>query len=152
MRAQVVTSIPCHIPYIVANIRKEDEQELWASACLTPMQALWKSYTASKISWTGVYDSKPVCMFGVATGSDLAGVGIPWMIGTQDLDHLAFAFLRRNKSKVKEMLTIYPRLMNYVDERNERAIKWLAWLGFKIGQPTPFGPFNMPFRPFEMGI
>jgi hypothetical protein len=146
----IVNAIPCHIPFIAGNIREADKDELWASACLSPESALWKSLGSSAVAWTGLYDSIPVCMFGVASGSDLAGVGIPWMIGTNDLDRLAFAFLRRNKSKVQEMLDIFPRLMNYVDERNVRAIRWLAWLGFKIGEPVPYGPYQMPFRPFEM--
>jgi hypothetical protein len=148
----IVNAMPCHIPFIAGSIREADKSELWAAACLSPEAALWKSLSSSSMAWTGLYDSLPVCMFGVASGSELAGVGLPWMIGTQELDRLAITFLRRNKSKIQEMLDIYPRLMNYVDDRNKKAIRWLKWLGFIIGEPVPFGPFNMPFRPFEMGI
>ena len=146
----IVHALPCHIPSIAREIREADRQELWAAACLTPEQALWKSLAASSVAWTGLYDSIPVCMFGVAGGSELSGVGMPWMIGTKLVDRYAVQFLRRNKAKVREMLDLYPQLLNYVDARNTRAIRWLKWLGFKLGNPVPYGPYSMPFLSFEM--
>lgn len=144
----IVNSLPCHVPFVAENVRDADRDELWAAACLTPEQALSKSMECSTLAWTGLYDNVPVCMFGVSEGSALAGVGIPWMIGTKLVDKYATQFLRRNKGKVQEMLNVYPLLMNYVDVRNTRAIRWLRWLGFEIGASIPFGPYNMPFRPF----
>jgi len=91
-----------------------------------------------------------VCIFGVAPASLLGSVGVPWMIGTQEIDSHAKAFLRRNKAYVERMSELYNYLVNFVDARNTRAIGWLKWLGFTILEAQPHGPDGLPFHRFEM--
>lgn len=148
----IVHALPCHIELVASHAREMDVKELWAAACMTPSETLWRAYKESRACWTGLYDSIPVCMFGVTPGDEMAGVGIPWMVGTEHIDNIAYIFLKHCKPVVGEMLKIYPRLLNYVDDRNRPAKMWLKWLGFKLETPQPFGPFGIPFRRFTMGF
>ena len=44
----------------------------------------------------------------------------------------------------------YTWLVNWVDDRNTCAIRWLKWMGFTIHEPEPYGVANLPFRRFDM--
>jgi len=117
---------------------------------MKPQEALEKSFKMSLLCWTGLLDDVPICMFGCAEASMLFKVGRPWLIGTNDIDRCATAFLRRNKRKVKEMLDCFDRLENFVEKTNTRSIEWLLWLGFEFGDPEPMGVFKKDFIKFWM--
>ena len=150
MTPSIIPATEDHIPCIAEGIREADREELWALALLSPKDALVLSLKESAIAWTGLADQTPVCMFGVAAASTLSDTGRPWMLSSALVDRYAFAFLRRNKQKVQEMLQMFPYLENYIDCRNTRAIRWLKWLGFQFDTPTPYGVFGMPFFRFWM--
>ena len=150
MVPSIVPAAISHIPHIAANIREADKTELWDYLLMRPMEALTMSLEVSTLAWTGMADDIPVCMFGVAPASTLTDTGRPWMIGTRLVDVYAFAFLRRNRKMVEVMKDHYPRLENYVEDCNTRAIQWLKWLKFTIGRPEPIGPFQKPFCMFWM--
>ena len=150
MRAEIVNAKPEHIPYIAANIREADEQEIWDMSLMKPKEALEQSLKISCLCWTGLVNGTPVCMFGVAEASVLFKVGRPWLIGTNDIDKCATVFLRKNKRIVKTMLDCFDRLENYVEETNTRSIEWLKWLGFEFGDPVPMGIFKKNFIKFWM--
>jgi len=103
-------------------------------------------------AWTGMIDGEPVCMFGVVPAGDiLGGVGAPWFLATEKLQSHRVKFLRLNRQYLSKMLDIFPHLIDYVDVRHTRAIRWLSWLGFTFSaEPVPYGPAGMPFYRFEM--
>ena len=151
MNPAIVPAVTEHILAIVANIREADRQELWAARMETPERALTSSLEESSIAWTGTIDNEPVCMFGVAFSSAFGYTGHPWMIGTTHLEEHSHTFLRRCKGCVEQMKAECRYLENYVDLRNETAIKWLIWLGFELWiPPVPMGPFGLPFVHFTM--
>lgn len=150
MKVEIVPAEAEHITAIAPKVREADRQELWATACMKPIDALICSYAVSKLAWTGLVDGEPVCMFGVAPASLLTSTGRPWMIGTDLIDRYSTTFLRRCKGRVREMLRYYQSLENYVDLRNERAIRWLDWLGFEFEGPYPYGVLKLPFMRFTM--
>jgi hypothetical protein len=139
-----------HVEPMLSIIRQADIDELWAANRVSPAYALRRGIACSTLSWTGTVDDRPVCIFGVAPASLLGSVGVPWMIGTQEIDSHAKAFLRRNKAYVERMSELYNYLVNFVDARNTRAIGWLKWLGFTILEAQPHGPDGLPFHRFEM--
>ena len=151
MTPEIVTATAEHIPMIAAQVREADRAELWAAACQTPEQTMTLGLRISEMSWTGLMDGIPVCMFGVVLASVLGNIGRPWMVGTHHLDEHPTVFLRRCKGCVKIMMDRFNQLENYVDVRNEQALRWLTWLGFSFQLPAEkMGPFNMPFVRFEM--
>ncbi len=151
MKAEIVTARYEHISHIAANVRESDRQELFDYSLLSPVEALERSYSISKLAWTGLIDGEPVVMFGVVSASLLSDTGIPWMIGTTELDKHQITFLKRCKPVVHKMNMCYKRLENYVAAYNIKAIQWLKWLRFEFDEPQPMGLFKKPFIKFHMG-
>jgi len=150
LKVQIVRAAYSHIPEIAASARESDRQELHAIACVTPVEGLRISLEASCAAWTAMVNGSPVCMFGVCPEGVLAGVGVPWMIGTHELDKHPVTLLRRCRPFLAEMFKCCVLLQNYVDARNTTSIQWLKWLGFRIEEARPAGPFGLPFHRFEL--
>jgi len=150
MNVHIVKAEHDHIAPIAASIREADRAELWAIACVSPEEGLRLSLDASSAAWTAFFDRSPVCMFGVSPEPVLAGVGVPWMIGAKALDRHPVTLLRYCRPYLAEMISGYVTLINWIDARNTKGIRWLKWLGFQIDSPKPSGPFGLPFHRFEM--
>lgn len=151
MNVEILSARVSHIPDIAVRIRPEDKAELWDFACVTPAQAMYFGLNQARFARTGFIDGEAVAMFGVNTVSAVSGIGRPWLIGTTLLDRYAKTFLRRCRPVVEEMLSDYKLLENYIDMRNVRAIAWLKWLKFEMGEPEPMGIYKMPFIKFHKG-
>lgn len=150
VRARIVPAEWAHIPAIVAGVRQADIDELWASSFSTVEGAIERGLRASTAAWTVLYDGAPVTIAGVAPLSILGAVGVPWLVGTAAVERAPVPFLRASRGYVPRMLGLYHHLVNYVDNRNTTAIRYLRWLGFQMGEPTPHGVLGLPFRRFEM--
>jgi len=146
---QIVTAQPEHLCDICTRVRQADVDE-FAAQGVTVESAMHTGLQISTYTWAGLRDGKVICVFGVASPSVLSGEGVPWMIGSHDLDKCAKGFLPRSRVVLNHMLDLYPHLENYVDARNTRAIRWLRWLGFKIHDAQPYGKMGLPFHRFEM--
>lgn len=146
----VVEALPEHDQLIGMNMRSADAEEVWASSMMTPIQAVRESRRVSTHVWTGMINDEPACMFGVASACLVSGYGVPWLLGTDVIEKYSFAFIRQCRPYMELMQGVYPRLTNYVDDRNTVSRRWLKWLGFQIEEPAPYGPFHKPFRKFEM--
>lgn len=147
---EIVPAEAGHIRPVAAAMRQADRDEVWASARSTPLRALKRSLAISPLAWAGLLDGAPVCLFGVGAVSLLSGIGSPWLLGTDAIEANAMRFLRRNRAMVGQMLAAFPVLANHVDARNHLSIRWLRWLGFTLAPAVPYGPFGLPFHPFEM--
>jgi len=132
---------------VASRPRSADVEELWAAGRLTPLEAVQMGQRFGE-AYIGMVDGEPVCAFGVTPISALSGLGAPWMVGSTALDAHFRGFLRGCGPVVRAMLSQWPRLVNYVDARNLRAVKWLKWLGFSILPPVPYGHDGLPFHPF----
>lgn len=151
MVPEIVPAHNDHIDHVVRGMRRPDRLELFLAYGEPPRQVLQRSLDVSRISWTGLIDGEPVCMFGVAPGDVLSGIGHPWMVGTGHLDRHPFVFLRRCKGCVREMLTMFSTLENYAHQDNIKALEWLMWLGFAVTlQAEPMGPYRAAFCRFVM--
>lgn len=148
MIAALVAAEPQHVAAIAARARQADIDELWAQARATPAHCMTVGLQLATLAYTALLDDVPVAMLGVTPAS--TGEGTPWMVTTTDLDHLPAqkALLRLSPPVIAEFLTLYPLLFNEVDNRNVRAKRWLAWLGFTLGDPEPTGCDGELFCPF----
>lgn len=147
--AYVVTARPIHIRHIARHMRPADRDEVAASHGLAPFSALKLSLHRSKRAWTIMSpEDVPIGMFGVGDANILAGVGSPWLLGTDELPRHAMIFLRNCPYWVGQLLEGYTVLRNCVDDRNKLSMRWLKWLGFTIGEPVAFK--GHLFRMFEL--
>ncbi len=134
---------------LAKRVRQADKDELWASNNVGPLMALRASMGFSRAPMVGTVDGLVICMFGVAGGTIISNVGVPWMISSNELPQHAFAFLAGSQEVIKNMLAEFGYLRNFVDARNTHAIRWLKWLGFTIHPAVTHGVEQIPFHPFE---
>ena len=141
---------PGDIAYIAANLRQADRDELRAACGDLPVRDILADALArSTLCWTATTeDGVPLCLFGVAPISLMSDTGSPWLLGTDPVYYRAIA--REGRDYVQQMLAVYPHLLNFVDARNTRSVRWLARIGFQIHPAVPYGAAGLPFHPFEM--
>ena len=137
--------------FVAERMRAPDVAEVWASCHLTPLAALRASRRASRnMTFVGLANDTPVCVWGIAPGTLLNPVARPWLLGTDEMYSHSRAFLRHSRRMVEILKQAFPWMGNYVDARNTAAIRWLQWLGFSVYYPAPHGMEQMPFHYFEM--
>lgn len=148
--AEIKMTIPEDVFEISEKIRQVDRDECRWSAHIEAEDALWRGLEHSTMCWTGRINGNIACIFGVAPLSILGGVGIPWMLGTEELARHARTFLMASIVYVGLMSARYRFLENYVAANNTAAIKWLDWLGFSLWPARPYGPDGVLFHRFTM--
>lgn len=152
IRAEIVPATAAHIEKILPRVRQADIMEFEAFNGWDARRVLETGLVTSTFACAGTINGRVITIFGVAPGSMIGGTGIPWLVGTDDLEKYQRTFLRRCRKVVNAMQTVYPYLENYVDERNIVAKTWLRWLGFELENASPVGHFGLPFHRFHMGI
>jgi hypothetical protein len=133
------------IPFLAENIREDDRLEIWHGYRVTPEEAFQTGYDVSDTPYTVEWKGNPVAMFGV---SGVEGVGVPWMLATDDLKKIRKSFLKECRSYVEELNNEYPLLVNQVWAKNTTHIQWLKWLDFQFDIPVEMGPDNEMFIRF----
>ena len=122
---------------IAPLLREADKNEIEAMSACSPLSALAYSIATSK-SWIACRpDEVPLAIFGV--GNDVGdGVGIPWMVGTDEMLKYPKSLVRDARKWVEEQLNTYAILMNYVDARNIVHVNWLRHIGFTVSDTKVF--------------
>lgn len=142
--------VAADVPVIAAVARQADIEEMRDGAGVSIAEALEFGLATSLRASVIMAGDKPLAAFGDASGGLFTGVGVPWLISTEHVTQHARGFLRICRPLVQDMLVRHSLLMNYVDDRNTAAIRWLQWLGFEMHEPIPAGVRGLPFRKFTM--
>ena len=145
---EIVPARASHLRRLAQVMRQADRDEIAARSGRTPLGALMGSYRASSQCWVVLIDGKPEVIFGVGTLNVLAGVGSPWLLGSDAVWAHRKEFLRGSRWWLRQLFGRYSVLRNVVDCRNEASIRWLGWLGFRFSQP--FDHRGRPFMLFEV--
>jgi hypothetical protein len=148
MRCEIVPATAQALQHVIDNVRPEDAAEFWAFSRQTAAEVVGRGAAASALLYVGLVDGEPVCCFGVVPASLLTGIGCPWMVATPGVERVARRFALASAPVVEEMQALFPQLLNFVDNRNVKAMRWLEWLGFQLLPAMPMGPDALPFRPF----
>lgn len=140
------------IDALVADLRPPDRQELEATHEGDLHDAVRRALCVSgQHRWAVDVNGRLALLGGVAPVSLLNGIGSPWLLGTTELDRVPGALTRLCVRYRDISLGLYPELINYVDARNVKSIRWLKRLGFTVDeQPVPYGPNGMPFHRFKL--
>lgn len=144
-------SIPADAVNMAPNLRAEDVAECFAAGQHTSLQALQLGYVNSKPCFTVVYEGRPAAMFGVVPSADIyvPQMGNVWLLGTNDINLFSTTFLRESKGWLERLEKDYDLVGNVVDERNQKHVAWLRWLGFHfIARHERFGHLGLPFLEF----
>ncbi len=80
----------------------------------------------------------PVCMGGAwHLDKDEDGVGVVWMLCTDEIVKHKICLLRELKKEFKKYDKQFWFLYNFIYYKNDFAKNWLKWLGFKFDKPRP---------------
>ncbi len=149
-RFQIVPATLDHAADVAERMRDADRAEVYAASGVTPLRSLEYSVGRSEVSYAVEFDGRAEIMFGVGAINILAGIGAPWLLGTDMVEREFRQFLRGSLWWRGQMLKRYPILRNMVDDRNTVSKRWLRWLGFRLTDPVRMGFENRPFRLFEL--
>lgn len=145
MDVRIVPLHPRHAA-IVPYLRRADVDEIWASCGLRPEIAVAYSVAMSNPGWAVELAGRPVAVFGAQTVS--GGVGVPWLVGTGDIEEHPIHFYRISKKLVAEMKERFNYMENWTDARNVLSIRWLEWSGFTVEPSEPWGAAGLQFHRF----
>ncbi|WP_062501748.1 hypothetical protein [Gluconobacter oxydans] len=144
---RVRKAVPADGILIAPLLRCADFREIVRMGEGDPAHALRRCIERSAMAGVFYEDDRPLCVFGVVGCLD---VGHPWLVGTPHLNRVPRSFLQETRRWVEEWKRQYRLLTNLVDADYAKAIRWLAWLGFEIGDPQPRGLNGAMFRTIEM--
>ena len=146
----LVPATRAHVKELAANMSEADEDEVFAAVGLRPLAALERIMAGSRDPMTALADGAVAAMYGVESPSLLHPVGVPWLLSTDLTEKHWAKTARLSRQWVNDQRQRYDLLVNFVDARHYKALKWLGWLGFTILPPEPYGPYGMPFHRFEL--
>jgi hypothetical protein len=133
-------------------LRAADIDELRATCGLAPEAALARSLALSTHAWFAAdATGAPLALWGVGPVSLIDGKGCPWLLASDAFDALPPRLVAGMSRKLLvDIVALYPRLENRVDARHEKALRWLAWLGFELAPAAPWGVEGRPFHRFSI--
>jgi len=99
---------------------------------------------ASSAVWIGYDDNQVLGCWGVQPPSLLSERAYLWLYVTEHLKDNVFIFIRHSQRAVEAMLQEFSTLYGHTEVHNDRAIRWLKWLG------AEFGPEYRGCVPFEI--
>jgi hypothetical protein len=143
------TQVVTWVDKLAGNLRQSDLDEIRAMTGSDPNDAVWSSLGISTHAFMVLdMDGTPVAVFGAAP-HPLPGVGVVWMVGTDDVARLGFSIARNTRPYFDTLNDAYRILWNYIDDRNKLSMKWLRWGGFRLLAEKPeFGPERRTFHIF----
>lgn len=139
------------LQYVADNMRAIDKLECVEGSGSTPMEALKRGVKTSSHCSVVVIDGRPCAVVGLVIVNYLQGIGVPWLLATNDAVENKRVFISHCKQGLDDMKTICPNLVNYVHVDNYLSIKWLKWMGFTIDPSEPRGHSGAHFHKFYIG-
>jgi len=116
-------------------------------AGITPLKALWSNYRKSIICKSVFIDGRLCAIFGLS-GAIFCDTGMPWICMTPETQEHPFRVAFRFRQELKKMLDLFPVLEDYIEETNEKGIRFLELMNFHVSKNRiPIG--NIVFRRAE---
>lgn len=103
--------------------------------------------------WADAYlvDGEVAAILGCGMSSLVGGHVTPWLITGTPVERVRKSFAKLARARIAEMRKQHPLMVNYVHAEYADSLKFMAWLGFDIGDPMPLGPLAAPFCRISMG-
>ncbi|MGL4232695.1 MAG: hypothetical protein ACRCWJ_15125 [Casimicrobium sp.] len=122
---------------IATTLRDIDAREL-ALTGMSAKQALRHGITHGD-AWTILLDGQRVMMFGTVDLSVVEGRARVWAVATAAAETRWRALVPVGDYVLSKMRERYMALENHVHADNAKAIRWLRWSGFSVGEPEDIG-------------
>lgn len=95
--------------------------------------------------WVGFISGRPVCAWGLVPPTMLSDRAYLWLYASPAVDEHKFLFVRYSQRVIEDMRRYYPVIYGVCRLGDDRAIRWLKWLGAKFESP------DSDFIPFVIG-
>ncbi|HBO83124.1 MULTISPECIES: hypothetical protein [unclassified Cupriavidus] len=151
MIGKIVAATAAHAYQMAPNMREAEVREVKDAYGMTPLDVLLMEVKRSSVAWAWVVHGEVACMFGIASQAALSDFSYPWFLTTPLVERHSHQFARACKKLLPELLEHHPRLIGRVDARYVESVRWLEWLGAKLGDPEEWGVSRALFRQFEIG-
>lgn len=92
-------------------------------------------HSCSAMTWQGTVDGEIACVFGLIPPTMLSEKAYLWLLATDLVDQHKFVFIRYSQRLVEFMLERFPVITGDCLIGEERAIRWVKWLGGKFTAP-----------------
>lgn len=148
---QIVPATDEHARAIAARLREADKIELGEHAPERLLDILLDAVRVSRWANAALLDGAPVLVYGVSQHKKNSKWGVPWLLGTDGIEHIRRRFVRDSQGEVDLMLARFSFLFNQVHDRNQLCIRWLMWLGFCIDFEHPVTHRGQTFLNFYRG-
>lgn len=117
--------------WLFSDLRDEEVQEFQALGVTS--EECMRLGSAFCDAQTIYFNDEPAAMWGISHFEDH---NVVWAVFTKAIERHPIAFLRESK-RLADAFTF--EVVNYVDVRNTKAVKWFRWLGFEVSDPVPYG-------------
>lgn len=147
-----------HAREMAPRMREADAREVLAHSGRSPLSALQQAVACSDIAKAALFDGQVAALFGVATlqlESVLLGprIGSIWMLTSDLVERYPKAFHRAARRELDALhASGWPLLVNAIDARHEQALRWARRIGFRVGDPIPYGVEKLPFHPIRRWV
>lgn len=146
-RIEIVPTTAAHVRELQKTLREDDRREIEGYG-FSSAQGLWKSYRFGIMNRTGLIDGRVAACWGVG-GSFLGDIGSPYLMTSYEVERISsLRFAKIYQNEVFNMLSVFPKLVNFVLADYEKAVRLLSIVGFTLGEPEPIG--SSVYRKFEM--
>jgi hypothetical protein len=138
---------------LAPRMRPAEVDEVRASGRHTPLGALLAGLEASSIAHAALFDGKVACMWGVVPmrWSALVGrIGAVWLLTSDLVERHPKAFWRGCRAELPRLFESCDMLVNAIDARHDKAVRWARRLGFPLEEPQAFGADGLPFHWFRV--
>lgn len=135
---------------VAQRLRKEDREECLAATGGDPVTLLPLLAEGGNMLAAGLrHNDRAEILFGVDPHNLVKRVGTIWLLSTPVIYDYPVEFVVRTKELLTEFHKDYDLLTNFIDARNTRHIRWLAWMGFKkVRDVERYGAENRHFIEF----
>lgn len=105
------------------------------------MMTEWETMTLSAClrlsigAWEGKIEGKTLCMWGLIPPSLMSDQAYLWLYTSPEMDAHKFVLVRYSQRVIEMLLEDFPIIRGQCKIENERAIRWVKWLGGTFGEP-----------------
>lgn len=144
---QVIPVTPEHVAELAAHMRPGDAAEVLASGGYSPLDAIEASIRVSQASMAVVMDGQLAAIFGVFDLPGQKDCALAWCLTSTVVDRKKMRFAIASQALLQYLFTRYTHIVNAIDARYEKALRWARWLGADVRPAIPFGLHGEPFHP-----
>lgn len=148
--SELVPATVRHAEALACVMREEDVVEVYASDALSPIDAALQSLERSEEAVTLLVDGEVAAMWGLCSKDMPAGIACIWLFTGEAVTKHPRHFLE--KFDMRPFLARYPVLLNAIDARHKKALRWAGWLGCEILPAIPYGRHGLPFHPVVLTV